>query len=393
MNKNYLTLKINVPPSLLSPFAYYYIPVVASLVLYYLEFSTLFTSGYTIESLLSLIIILALPSVFFLFGKYEISSECIINFDVEQVVKTMTLLSTVAYLIQIEVLGLPPMFTPRNKTEYFVFGVSLFFYLAQFATPLAIIWWKISGNKYSLVFFFWNLLMLITLMNKNPVIQSLCVSFVVYLCFSEKMVSNILLKVSLFLTFALTSIYSMFYFNPVFNDYAGYFELLKNDQGVEAIDDPLISLIYMYIASGWENFFNYINSPTGYTYGTMFFQPLIKLFKFDAWLPMLEYQDLVPGTLKNKDLTVATGFFRMYSDFGFSSLFLYLALYFGFTFRLARAIRHSCKLTQLYILVYLNIFLLFMFFDNYFFLTISVFGLGVFFILTKIFRKSIRVVL
>lgn len=128
------------------------------------------------------------------------------------------------------------------------------------------------------------------------------------------------------------------------------------------------------MASGWENFFHYLVEPIGYTYGTMFLQPVVKLFKFDAFLPQLEYTDLVVYTLKNDNLTVATGFFRMFSDFGYFSIGLYVLIYFGLVHRLYRGVMARCTLSGTYFLAYLNVFLVFMFFDNYFFLTISGFG-------------------
>ncbi len=378
--------EVNVSSSLFSPYLYYYAPLIASLILYYTGFSSLLTSGYNLESLLSLIIILLTPLFFVFIGRHKVTATCAIDFEVGRVVIMMTALSTIAYGIQIAVLGPPPMFLARNKIEYFVFGVSLFFYLAQFSGPLAIAWWRITGQRLYLFLFLWNLFMLISLMNKNPVVQCVSVSFVLYLCFAKKMVHHLLLKLLFFFSVTLVSMYCLFYFNPVFANYEGYFYLLQKDHGIRTIDDPIVSMIFMYIAMGWENFFHYIETPDTYTYGAMFFQPLVKLLKLDALLPDLGYQDLVIPTLKNPGLTVATGFFRMYSDFGFLSLFIYILTYFGIVNFFHNAVSRRATLSQLYFLAYFNIFLCFLFFDNYFFLTISAFGLIFFWLAVKISR-------
>lgn len=366
--------RIHAGSGILSPHLCWFLPILASLALYYMGFSTMFTSGYGPEAALSLLMILGIPLIF-AFGKRQPVPEiCRIDFRPGRILLPLTALSTVAYLIQIAVLGAPPLFKARNKTEYFVFGVSLFFYLAQFAAPLAYAWWRISGRRIYLLIFAWNLFMLTTLMNKNPVMQVLCVTFLLHLLFARKKVEFLWLKIGGFGVAAIGIMYSMFYFNPVFADYEGYFKLLQKEQGVRGISDPIISLIYMYVASGWENFFNYTIDPIGYTYGTMFLQPIVKILKIDALLPQLEYTDLVVLTLKNTNLTVATGFFRMFSDFGYFSIGLYVLIYFGFVYRLYLKVMSRCTLSGTYFLAYLNVFLVFMFFDNYFFLTIPGFG-------------------
>jgi len=366
--------RIHAGSGILSPHLCWFAPLLASLALYYLGFSTLFTSGYGPEAALSLLLILGIPMLFAFGKRTPVPEICVIDFRPGRILLPLTGLSTLAYLVQIAVLGAPPLFMARNKLTYFVFGVSLFFYLAQFAAPLAYAWWKISGQRIYLLLFGWNLFMLTTLMNKNPVMQTLCVTFLLHLLFSKKKVEFLWLKIAGFGVGSIGLMYSMFYFNPVFANYEGYFKMLQEEQGVRGISDPILSLIYMYVASGWENFFNYLVHPIGYTYGTMFLQPVVKLFKFDAILPQLEYTDLVVRTLKSENLTVATGFFRMFSDFGYVSIGVYVLIYFSLVHRIYRGVMARCTLSGTYFLVYLNVFLVFMFFDNYFFLTISGFG-------------------
>ena len=378
------TCKIHASSGILSPHLCYLAPLLASLAMYYLGFSTLFTSGYGVEAALGLLLILGIPLVFLFKRPSSIPDTCIIDFRPGRMLLPLTAISTLAYFGQIAILGLPPLFKAQNKLNYFVFGLSLFFYLSQFIAPLAYAWWKISGRKIYLFMFGWNLFMLTSLMNKNPVMQVLCVSFLFHLLFSKKKVRFLWGKIIFFSLGALAVMYSMFYFNPVFADYEGYFYLLQKQQGVHGISDPIISLIYMYIASGWENFFHFLVQPIGNTYGSMFFQPVVKLFKVDAIFPEIEYVDLVVKTLKNENLTVATGFFRMYSDFGFFSVGLYVLIYFGAVYRIYLSAMSRCTLSRVFFLVYLNIFLIFMFFDNYFFLTISAFGLISMFVAMKV---------
>lgn len=381
--------KIHAGSGILSPHLCWFVPLLLSLALYYLGFSTLFTSGYGPEAALSLLLIFGIPLLFAFGNRVPVPESCIIDFRAGRILLPLTGLSTLAYLVQIAVLGVPPLFKARNKLEYFVFGVSLFFYLAQFAAPLAYAWWKISGKRIYLLYFGWNLFMLTTLMNKNPVMQTLCVTFLLHLLFSRKQVKHLWLKIAGFGIGSLGLMYSMFYFNPVFADYEGYFIILQQEQGVKGISDPIISLIYMYIASGWENFFNYLVYPIGHTWGTMFMQPVVKILKIDAIFPQLEYVDLVLRTLKSDRLTVATGFFRMYSDFGYLSIGLYVLIYFGLVHRLYRRVMERCTLSGIYFLVYLNVFLIFMFFDNYFFLTISGFGFLLMYVAMRLSHKRI----
>lgn len=352
-------------------------------------FSNLFTSGYGPEAAMGLLLILGIPLLFSVGKQMSAPEICSIDFRPDRVLLPLTVLATFAYVVQIAILGAPPLFKAQNKMEYFVFGVSLFFYLSQFAAPLAYGWWKISGRKIYFIIFVWNLSMLATLMNKNPVMQVLCVTFILHLLFSRKRINFLWLKIGGFGLGSIVLMYSMFYFNPVFADYEGYFLILQRQQGVQGISDPILSLIYMYIASGWENFFNYLVHPIGYTFGTMFFQPVVKLLKLDAIVPQLEYVDLVLYTLKNDNLTVATGFFRMFSDFGYFSVGLYVLIYFGLVYRLYRKVMVRCTLSGIYFLAYMDVFLVFMFFDNYFFLTISGFGLLLMWFAMRISRKSL----
>jgi len=378
--------KIHVSSGILSPHLCYYAPLLASLALYYLGFSTLFTSGYGVEAALGLLLILGIPLTLLFQRPASIPETCVIDFHPGRMLFPLTAISTLAFLGQLAILGPPPLFKAQNKLNYFVFGLSLFFYLSQFIAPMAYAWWRISGRKIYFLLFGWNLFMLGTLMNKNPVMQVLCVSFILHLLFGKKRVRFLWWKIAFFSIAAFVIMYSMFYFNPVFANYEGYFYLLQQQQGVRGISDPIISLIYMYIASGWENFFHYLVTPIGNTYGTMFFQPIVKLFKFDAIFPEVGYVDLVVKTLKDKNLTVATGFFRMYSDFGFFSIGLYVLIYFGSVYRIYMSVMAKCTLSRVFFLAYLNVFLIFMFFDNYFFLTISGFGILSMFVAMKASR-------
>lgn len=380
------TCNLNTKSGLLSPFLFYFSPLLITLGLYYLGYSTLFTSGFNLETGISLLMIFGIPLCLLFSRSRKINNACQIDCSLTRIIPLMTALSTMAYVIQIAILGLPPMFKSRNKTEYFVFGVSLFFYLSQFVAPMAYSWWRISGKNVYLFYFSWNFFMLATMMNKNPVMQTLCTSFILHMLFSKKSANYIWLKIIGFSCFLILVVYLMFSLNPVFRDYEGYFYLLQKEQGVQGISDPILSLIYMYAASGWENFFFYMTRVVDYSYGSMFFQPIVKLVKIDAIFPDVIYPDLITATLKSPRLTTATGYFRMFSDFGFVSLFLYISIYFGFVHYLYRSVAKRCTYSGVYFLTYSNIFLAFLFFDNYFFLTISAFGLISAFVAFKISR-------
>jgi len=377
---------INSDSNLLSPFLSYFAPLLFTLMLYYMGFSVYFTSGSNIETLLSLVIIFFVPLFYMQTPMRKPSNSFALDFHVGKVVLWMTGASTIAYVIQLAVLGMPPLLKARNKAAYFVFGVSLFFYLAQFVAPMAYAWWRISGKKLFLFAYFLNLSMLVSMMNKNPVIQTLCATFFMHLLFSKRKITFLWLKVFGFACMLVIVVYMMFLLNPVFANYEGYFYILQKEQGVIGIKDPILSLIYMYAASNWENFFHFLENPAGYSYGSMFFQPVVKLLKIDAIIPSVVYPELITSTLKSPRLITATAFFRMFCDFGYFSLFTYLVVYFGAVYCNYRRLVKKCTFSRIYFQVYLNVFLAFMFFDNYFFLTISAFGFVCAFFFIKLSR-------